>query len=111
MNNHSIIGMARVAPEKQESHLSAYFFKMRITREVINMRKKCTKCGEIKSSDLFGNYSRSKDGKRSSCKNCRKLDYIKNIDNIKERAKKYRSLNKKRYQFKIKNIELKTKRK
>lgn len=97
------INKARLAPEKQDSHLPAYFFKMRITREVIYMRKKCTKCGEVKSLDLFGNSSRSKDGRRSSCKACRKLDYIKNIDKIKEKAKVYRSFNKK-------NISIQNKR-
>ena len=36
--------------------------------------KKCTKCGELKSLDLFNNHIRYKDGKRFRCKRCESQD-------------------------------------
>lgn len=36
--------------------------------------KTCTKCGEAKALDNFHSHSRSKDGKRASCKTCRKSE-------------------------------------
>lgn len=36
------------------------------------MKKKCTKCGEVKALDLFSNDKSKKDGKQSLCKECSK---------------------------------------
>jgi len=36
----------------------------------ITMEKKCTKCGEVKSLDEFGNDKRVKSGKVAACKDC-----------------------------------------
>lgn len=73
MNNYSIIEKARLAPEKQESHLPAYFLEMRITREVIKMNKKCNSCGKVKNLDFFHKRKSSKDGRQGVCKSCQHL--------------------------------------
>jgi hypothetical protein len=64
----------------------------------ITMEKKCTKCGEVKSLDEFGNEKKGKNGKSSRCKYCAK-EYSKtfkknNPEKIKEINKKYSEKNK-----------------
>lgn len=36
----------------------------------VKRRKKCTKCGELKALELFGNHSTTKDHRQSWCKEC-----------------------------------------
>lgn len=52
--------------------------------------KRCTKCGEDKPLGLFSVDAQKKDGYRSSCKDCDKL----NRDNQKVASKKWRQSNK-----------------
>lgn len=50
----------------------------------------CSKCGEIKSLDNFGNMKSSKDGKRNTCKECRKKhEYEANKDYYIKKQRKY----------------------
>jgi hypothetical protein len=62
------------------------------------MEKKCTKCGEVKSLQDFGNRKDCKEGKRNHCKICKRQyynDYIKkNKDKIKKDRKAYNIKNK-----------------
>ena len=53
----------------------------------MNETKKCTKCGEIKPLNEFGNHKNNKDGKMNSCKICYK-NYMKqyNEEHKEERA-------------------------
>jgi hypothetical protein len=67
------------------------------------MEKKCTKCGEVKSLDEFGNDKSSKDGKQFRCKICNKEYRKKNKEKIKEYKKEYYSKNKEK--IKVKNSE------
>jgi len=64
----------------------------------ITMEKKCTKCGEFKSLQDFGNRKDCKEGKRNHCKICKRQyynDYIKkNKDKIKKDRKAYNIKNK-----------------
>lgn len=56
--------------------------------------KVCTKCGrELSLSDFYNDRSK-KDGKDSSCKECRKEHLEKNKEKIKEREKEYYEKNK-----------------
>ena len=67
------------------------------------MEKKCTKCGEVKSLDEFGNKKEYKDGKQFRCKLCqreyRKKYLEKNKDKLKEYNKKNREKNLKYYKI------------
>jgi len=58
------------------------------------MKKKCTKCGEVKSLDEFSNDKRLKSGKQSKCKNCDNEYYQNNIKKIKLKHKEYYIKNK-----------------
>jgi len=46
--------------------------------------KKCTKCGVVKSYELFDKHIGKKDGYASNCKECRKLYRVINADKIRE---------------------------
>lgn len=60
--------------------------------------KKCTKCGEVKSLDKFGNRKSMKDGKRNDCKTCQaernKQYYQANKEKVVERVTQYYQKNK-----------------
>jgi len=58
------------------------------------MEKKCTKCGEVKSLDEFGNSKCRKDGKQYKCKVCCKEYQINNKEKISQYRKDYRKENK-----------------
>jgi hypothetical protein len=58
------------------------------------MEKKCTKCGEVKSLDEFGNKKDGKYKKSSRCKDCDKIYYQDNRENKLKKAKEYRENNK-----------------
>lgn len=61
------------------------------------MKKKCTKCGEIKSFSEFHKKRRAKSGVRSLCKICastrRKAHYRANADKVKVQGKLYYEAN------------------
>lgn len=62
------------------------------------MEKKCATCQKVKQENCFGNYKKSKDGKRFECKECRsareKNRYYNEKEHIKEVQKKYTDKNK-----------------
>ena len=58
------------------------------------MEKKCTKCGEVKSLDEFGNSKCRKDGKQYKCKVCCKEYQRNNKEKISQYRKDYRKENK-----------------
>lgn len=52
--------------------------------------KRCSVCREVKTSDKFGNSTKSTDGLRSSCKECRReKEYLANLERIKTKREKY----------------------
>jgi len=67
---------------------------------------KCSKCKEIKSTDLFGKHKNTKTGFQSMCKICtkgyNKQFYIENKERIDEHQKKYQEKNKEKNKEKIK---------
>jgi hypothetical protein len=63
---------------------------------------KCTKCGEVKSLDEFGNSKKAKNGKASSCKCCDNMYYQNNLQRIKIYRKKYHIKNKEELCKKVK---------
>ena len=76
--------------------------------------KTCLKCGENKALNSFSKYKRSKDGVRSRCKECLKLEgkeyRIKNNEQLKKREAVYRADNKEKLKqqhkdFRGRNIE------
>ena len=66
-------------------------------KEVKEGMKKCTKCGERKLLKEFDKDKTKKDGRKSQCKECKKVyakQYRKdNVEHIKERNKQYRQDN------------------
>jgi hypothetical protein len=56
--------------------------------------KKCSKCGEVKSTGEFSKYKRAKDGLQSQCKACVKAYREANKDKIAEKKKAYYKANK-----------------
>ena len=75
--------------------------------------KKCSKCGELKpaNNEYFGNMTKSKDGLKPSCKDCRRAtEYLPNREAIIEKTQNYYKENKERVSetvkaYRIKNIE------
>ena len=57
---------------------------------ILTNMKTCTKCNIEKETTEFTIERRSKDGLRSSCKECDKQYYLSNKEKIDEKAKKYR---------------------
>lgn len=53
----------------------------------------CVKCSELKTRDEFPKDKKSPGGARSRCRDCSKLDYLKNREKHLERAKRYRNEN------------------
>jgi hypothetical protein len=64
--------------------------------------KKCPKCGEIKQVDQFNKCAKNKNGLKSSCKQCKKLEYEQNKEIVSKRSKL-------RYEEKKEEILLKAK--
>lgn len=56
----------------------------------LTLRKRCSRCVQYKSLDLFTNNKTSKDGKDHYCKLCKSIikkeDYVSNRDKIKEQV-------------------------
>lgn len=63
-----------------------------------SLLKQCTKCGELKSADCFNKRSACKDGLRSQCKDCDKVDKqrwdTENKAHVLKYRKQYRKINK-----------------
>ena len=57
-------------------------------------KKKCTKCGKVKSVNEFNKRKKSKDGLRHECNQCRRQYQIDNREQISEYRKIYRENNK-----------------
>lgn len=55
--------------------------------------KICTKCGEVKDVSSFVKDPQKKDGLYSSCKECYKINYKKNIVKAQKRSKEYKDKN------------------
>ena len=77
---------------------------------ILTNMKTCTKCNIEKETTEFTIERRSKDGLRSSCKECEKQYYLENKEKISKKAKKYRLNNKEKIkqagrQYQIKNKE------
>ncbi len=67
-------------------------------KDVVDVsKKKCTKCGEVKSLEQFSKQRIAKDGKHSWCEECRrkykKRYYIANSAKIRKKASKYLAKN------------------
>jgi hypothetical protein len=60
----------------------------------INMEKKCTKCGEVKSLDEFTNDKKGKHGKAYQCKSCNKKYKENNREKVNKYSKEHRLKNK-----------------
>ena len=75
--------------------------------------KRCSVCGEFKpaNNEHFGNMTKSKDGLKPSCKECRRLtEYLPNRDALIKKRKEYYVQNKERISetvkaYRIKNID------
>ena len=68
--------------------------------------KKCSKCKEEKPLEEFSKCKRTKDGRRSDCKECQKQYHENNREKILERKKQYRENNReKNKEWKRKNHE------
>ena len=61
------------------------------------MTKICSKCGKRKNISNFGKLSKSKDGYRSDCKECRKKESKKRYSENKEYFENYREEHKEHY--------------
>lgn len=73
--------------------------------------KKCTKCGEIKSTTEFYKNSRSKDGLKTWCKICHLEDSKKREKKYNEKRRLYRLENKEEYRVKKRVYYLENKEK
>lgn len=80
------------------SLLSNHRRKEPTMQEIIT--QKCTKCKTEKTFDMFSKDKRRKYGVQPICKNCNKLYYLNNINNVDNRIKEYR----KEYKRKNKDI-------
>lgn len=72
--------------------------------------KRCSNCKEVKTVELFSKSSKSKDGLRYRCKDCRSLEYTTNKERIKIQRKIYYADNKEHHlkrtrEYKEKNKE------
>lgn len=55
----------------------------------MNLVKKCSKCQQVKNLNNFGILRKSKDGYRTVCKDCRKIETVENKERISEYKRKY----------------------
>jgi hypothetical protein len=60
---------------------------------MINISKKCSKCGDEKEISEFSKNKRNNDGLQSICKQCSKLFHLQNKDKINQYHKKHYSKN------------------
>lgn len=56
---------------------------------IVDGKKRCSVCGNIKPVSEFNKNSSSNDGYRSECKVCRKMRYLKNSMSGKKRCAAY----------------------